>query len=225
MLCSRFLKPESGKKHGRFYNATERFFDGMFKAYEWSLKGVLRHRFAFLMINAAILLITAYMFMIISKGFLSNEDQGTIFTITEAPEGTSFEKMVEYQQQVADVLRDSPYVRAFFSSVGGGGAGTTGTNQGRMFMHLQPRGERPSSFEIIDELRPRLAGIPGVSAFMQDQPEIRIGGQLTKSLYQFTVQSPDIEELYKYVPLLEARMSEMPELKDVTSNLEIKNPR
>jgi HAE1 family hydrophobic/amphiphilic exporter-1 len=186
MLCSRFLKPESAKKHGRFYNATERFFDGMFKAYEWSLKGVLRHRFAFLMINAAILLITAYMFMIIPKGFLSNEDQGTIFTITEAPEGTSFEKMVEYQQQVADVLRDSPYVRAFFSSVGGGGAGTTGTNQGRMFMHLKPRGERPSSFEIIDELRPRLAEIPGVSAFMQDQPEIRIGGQLTKSLYQFT---------------------------------------
>jgi HAE1 family hydrophobic/amphiphilic exporter-1 len=225
MLCSRFLKPESGKKHGRFYNATERFFDGMFKAYEWSLKGVLRHRFAFLMINAAILLITAYMFMIIPKGFLSNEDQGTIFTITEAPEGTSFEKMVEYQQQVADVLRDSPYVRAFFSSVGGGGAGTTGTNQGRMFMHLKPRGERPSSFEIIDELRPRLAEIPGVSAFMQDQPEIRIGGQLTKSLYQFTVQSPDIEELYEYVPLLEARMSEMPELKDVTSNLEIKNPQ
>ncbi|MGH7892153.1 MAG: efflux RND transporter permease subunit, partial [Thermodesulfobacteriota bacterium] len=127
MLCSRFLKPESAKKHGRFYNATERFFDGMFKAYEWSLKGVLRHRFAFLMINAAILLITAYMFTIIPKGFLPNEDQGTIFTITEAPEGTSFEKMVEYQQQVADVLRDSPYVRAFFSSVGGGGAGTTGT--------------------------------------------------------------------------------------------------
>ncbi len=225
MLCSRFLKPESGKKHGRFYNATERFFDGMFKAYEWSLKGVLRHRFAFLMINAAILLITAYMFTIIPKGFLPNEDQGTIFTITEAPQGTSFEKMVEYQQQVADVLRESPYVRAFFSSVGGGGAGTTGTNQGRMFMHLKPRGERPSSFEIIDELRPRLAEIPGVSAFMQDQPEIRIGGQLTKSLYQFTVQSPDIEELYKYVPLLEARMSEMPELKDVTSNLEIKNPQ
>jgi HAE1 family hydrophobic/amphiphilic exporter-1 len=133
--------------------------------------------------------------------------------------------MVEYQQQVADVLRESPYVRAFFSAVGGGGAGTTGTNQGRMFMHLKPREERPSSFEIIDELRPRLAEIPGVSAFMQDLPEIRIGGQLTKSLYQFTVQSPDIEELYKYVPLLEARMSEMPEFKDVTSNLEIKNPQ
>jgi HAE1 family hydrophobic/amphiphilic exporter-1 len=225
MLCSRFLRSEKAQKHGRLYIVTEKYFDSMFRAYEWSLGRVLEYRKAFLLLNGLILIITALLFVKIPKGFLSNEDQGTIFTITEAPEGTSFEKMVEYQQQVADVLRESPYVRAFFSSVGGGGAGTTGTNQGRMFMHLTPREERPSSFEIIDELRPRLAEIPGVSAFMQDQPEIRIGGQLTKSLYQFTVQSPDIEELYKYVPLLEARMSEMPELKDVTSNLEIKNPQ
>jgi HAE1 family hydrophobic/amphiphilic exporter-1 len=225
MLCSRFLRSEKEQKHGRFYNVTEKYFDSMFRAYEWSLGRVLEHRKAFLLLNGLILIITALLFVKIPKGFLSNEDQGTIFTITEAPEGTSFEKMVEYQQQVADVLRESPYVRAFFSSVGGGGAGTTGTNQGRMFMHLAPREERPTSFEIIDELRPRLAEIPGVTAFMQDQPEIRIGGQLTKSLYQFTVQSPNIEELYKYVPLLEARMSEMPELKDVNSNLEIKNPQ
>ncbi|HVY55262.1 MAG TPA: efflux RND transporter permease subunit, partial [Thermodesulfobacteriota bacterium] len=97
--------------------------------------------------------------------------------------------------------------------------------QGRMLMNLIPRDERPSSFDIIDELRPRLAEIPGVTAFMQDQPEIRIGGQFSKSLYQFTVQSPDTEELYKYVPVLEAKMNEMPELKDVTSNLEIENPQ
>lgn len=224
MLCSRFLKPESGRKHGRLYNAVERFFDGMYNVYEWSLGLVLRHRFAFLMLNALILVITVYLFMIIPKGFLPNEDQGTIFTITEAPQGTSFDKMVEYQQQVADVMISSPYVYTFFSRVGGGG-GTTGTNQGRMFMRLVPRDERPSSFEIIDELRPKLAELPGVSAFMQDQPEIRIGGQLTKSLYQFTIQSPDMEELYEYVPILEARMSELPELKDVTSDLEIANPQ
>jgi HAE1 family hydrophobic/amphiphilic exporter-1 len=225
MLCSRFLKPESVKKHGRLYNTAERFFDGMFRAYEWSLRRVLQHRFAFLLVNAVILLVTAYLFMIIPKGFLPNEDQGTIFTITEAPQGTSFEKMVEYQTQISDIFRENPYVRAFYSAIGGGGGGTTGTNQGRMFMNLIPREDRPSSFEIIDELRPTLAEIPGVTAFMQDQPEIRIGGQFSKSLYQFTVQSPDVEELYKYVPILEARMNEMPELKDVTSNLEIKDPQ
>jgi len=224
MLCSRFLKPETGKKHGRLYNAVERFFDGMFKAYEWSLGLVLKHRFAFLMVNIAILLITAYLFMIIPKGFLPNEDQGNIFAITEAPQGTSFEKMVEYQRQVADVLVASPYVATFFSRIGGGG-GTTGTNQGRMLMRLTPRDERPSSFDIIDELRPKLAELPGVNSFLQDQPEIRIGGQLTKSLYQFTVQSPDMEELYEYVPILEARMKELPELEDVTSDLEIANPQ
>ena len=224
MLCSRFLKPESGRKHGRLYNAVERFFDGMFKIYERSLGLVLKHRFAFLMVNIAILLITAYLFTIIPKGFLPNEDQGNIFTMTEAPQGTSFEKMVEYQQQVADILIASPYVATFFSRIGGGG-GTTGTNQGRMLMRLTPRDERPSSFDIIDELRPKLAELPGVSSFMQDQPEIRIGGQLTKSLYQFTIQSPDMEELYEYVPMLEARMKELPELKDVTSDLEIANPQ
>lgn len=224
MLCSRFLKPESGRKHGRLYNAVERFFDGMFKTYERSLGLVLKHRFAFLMVNIAILLITAYLFTIIPKGFLPNEDQGNIFTMTEAPQGTSFEKMVEYQQQVADILIASPYVATFFSRIGGGG-GTTGTNQGRMLMRLAPRDERPSSFDIIDELRPKLAELPGVNSFMQDQPEIRIGGQLTKSLYQFTIQSPDMEELYEYVPILEARMKELPELKDVTSDLEIANPQ
>jgi HAE1 family hydrophobic/amphiphilic exporter-1 len=224
MLCSRFLKPESGRKHGRLYNSVERFFDGMFNVYKWSLGLVLKHRFAFLMLNILILIVTAYLFMIIPKGFLPNEDQGTIFTITEAPQGTSFDKMVEYQQQVADVMISSPYVYTFFSRVGGGG-GTTGTNQGRMFMRLIPRDERPSSFDIIDELRPKLAELPGVNSFMQDQPEIRIGGQLTKSLYQFTIQSPDMEELYEYVPILEARMGELPELKDVTSDLEIANPQ
>jgi len=224
MLCSRFLKPESGRKHGRLYNAVERFFDGMFNVYERSLKLVLKHRLAFLMLNIFILVVTAYLFMIIPKGFLPNEDQGTIFTMTEATQGTSFEKMAEYQQQVADVVMSSPYVYSFFSRIGGGG-GTTGTNQGRMFMRLVPRDERPSSFEIIDELRPKLAELPGVSSFMQDQPEIRIGGQLTKSLYQFTIQSPDMEELYEYVPILEARMKELPELKDVTSDLEIANPQ
>lgn len=224
MLCSRFLKPESGKKHGRLYNAVERFFDGMFGAYEWSLGLVLKHRFMFLMLNVLILVVTVYLFVIIPKGFLPNEDQGSIFTMTEAPQGTSFEKMVEYQRQVSDVIMESPYIDRFFSRVGGGG-GTTGTNQGRMFLRLVPRDERPSSFEIIDELRPKLAEIPGVSAFMQDQPEIRIGGQLTKSLYQFTIQSPDMEELYEYVPILESKMSELPELKDVTSDLEIANPQ
>lgn len=225
MLCSRFLRSEKEQKHGRLYNVTERYFDAMFRAYEWSLARVLEHRKAFLLVNGLILVLTGFLFVEIPKGFLPNEDQGTIFTITEAPQGTSFDKMMEYQTAVADVVRKSPYIDAFFSSIGSGGPGTTGLNQGRMFFHLIPREKRPSSEEIIEELRPKLADVPGVMAFMQDLPEIRLGGQLTKSLYQFTVQSPDLEELYKYAPILEEKMRAMPELQDVTSDLEIKNPQ
>lgn len=225
MLCSRFLRSEKEQKHGRFYNVTEKYFDTIFNAYEWSLRRVLDHRKAFLLLNGAVLVITGFLFVKIPKGFLPNEDQGTIFTITEAPQGTSFDKMVEYQTAIADVVRKSPYVDAFFSAIGSGGTGTSGLNQGRMFFHLIPRSERPSSFEIIEELRPKLAEVPGVTAFMQDLPEIRLGGQLTKSLYQFTVQSPDLEELYKYAPMLEDKMRAMPEIQDVTSDLELKNPQ
>jgi hydrophobic/amphiphilic exporter-1 (mainly G- bacteria), HAE1 family len=225
MLCSRFLRSEKETKHGHLYNVTEKYFDAMFRAYEWSLKRVLNHRLAFLALNGVILIITAYLFVKIPKGFLPNEDQGTIFTITEAPQGTSFDKMVEYQKAVADVVRKSPYVDAFFSAIGSGGSGTTGLNQGRMFFHLIPLDKRPSSGEIIQELRPKLAEVPGVMAYMQDLPEIRLGGQLTKSLYQFTIESPDLDELYKYAPMLEEKMQAMPELQDVTSDLEIKNPQ
>ncbi len=225
MLCSRFLRSEKEKTHGRLYNVTERYFDSMFRAYEWSLTRVLEHRRAFLLLNGVILIFTAFLFVKIPKGFLPNEDQGTIFAITEAAQGTSFDKMKEYQMAVADEARKSPYVDAFFSAIGSGGSGTSGLNQGRMFFHLVPRSKRPSSSEIIEELRPKLAEVPGVTAYLQDPPEIRLGGQLSKSLYQFTVQSPDLEELYKYAPILEEKMRGMPELQDVTSDLEIKNPQ
>src|SRR6185295_7519351 len=98
-------------------------------------------------------------------------------------------------------------------------------NQGRIFMHLRPRGERPHADVIIARLRPQLAQVPGVRAFMQVPPTVRIGGQLTKSLYQFTLQSPDLDELYRQAPALEAELRKLPALQDVTSDLQIKNPQ
>lgn len=223
MLSSRFLKPPYEEKHGRFYNVTERFFDGMFKAYDRSLKFVLRHRAATMAVNGVILLITAYLFVSIPKGFLPNEDQGAIFAQTESSQGTSFDEMSKLQQAAADVVRENPHVEAFFSRVGSGG-GASGSNQGSMFVRLAPLSERPSSEEIIEHLRPKLASIPGIMVFMQDPPEIRIGGRLTKSLYQYTLQSFDTGELYRYAPILEAKLAELPELQDVTSDLKIENP-
>lgn len=225
MLCSRFLRPPSEGERGRFYNVTERFFDRMLKGYEWSLKRVLRHRLATLVVSGIILVITWYLFGMTPKGFIPDEDRSVIFAITEAPQGTSFDKMVRLQQAVADIVQKDPNVVEFYSSVGTSSIATS-SNQGVMFFHLIPRSERHKSVEqVIEELRPKLSKVPGINVFMQNPPVIRVGGQLTKSLYQFTLQGPDTDELYHYVPILEAKMRALPELQDVTSDLQIKNPQ
>ena len=132
--------------------------------------------------------------------------------------------MVRQQQAVAALVAQNPYVDNFFSSVGAGGPNLAG-NTGRVFIRLMPRDRRPSADEIVQGLRPKLSSVPGIKVFVQILPPIRIGGMLTKSLYQFTLQSPDIKELYHYAPILEAKMREVPGMVDVTSDLQIKNPQ
>lgn len=225
MLCSRFLRPPSEKKHGRLYLIIENFFNTLLKGYDRSLKLALQYRLTTMIVSGIILLATGYFFVTNPKGFLPNEDQGQIFSITEAQQGISFDKMRQLQQAVADIVHKDPNVRDFYSSVGGSGAASS-SNQGVLFIHLKSgAGRRLSSAEVIDELRQKLAVIPGIRVFMQDPPEIRIGGRLTKSLYQFTLQSPDMEELYHYAPILEAEMQKLPMLQDVTSDLQVMNPQ
>ena len=171
-----------------------------------------------------LLILTAVLFGGIPKGFLPNEDQGSIFAFTEAAEGISFDAMMQQQKAVAAVVSKNPYVDNFFSSMGAGGPNVAG-NTGRIFIRLIPRSKRPSAEEFIQQLRPQFAQIPGIQVYPQILPSIRIGGMLTKGLYQFTLQSPDIDELYRYAPLLEAKMRSLPGLLDVNSDLQIKNPQ
>jgi HAE1 family hydrophobic/amphiphilic exporter-1 len=223
MLSSRFIRPASEEVHGRFYRMSEHLFNGMNIIYDRSLKWVLTHRVITISIAGIVLLATAYLFVVIPKGFLPNEDQGTILVFTESQQGTSYDQMVRLQQEVADVIRRDPNVWHFYSSVGGRNL-TAGLNQGIMFIHLKP--DRHVRVEqVIEELRPKIAEIPGIKVYMQDPPEIRVGGQLTKSLYQFTLQSPDTGQLYQSAGILEDRLRELPELEDVTSDLQIKNPQ
>jgi HAE1 family hydrophobic/amphiphilic exporter-1 len=225
MLCSRFLRPHGAERHGRFYMLLEYFFDRMLGAYEWSLKIVLRHRLATMAATGVTLIVTLYMFVIIPKGFLPSEDTGQIFAFTEAQQGISFDSMVKHQQALAGVVIQDPNVDAFMSSVGAGGVSTT-SNAGRIFIRLKPRSERRlSADEVIEELKIKVFKITGIQMFLQNLPPIRIGGQLTKSQYQYTLQSPDIEELYKYSAVLEAKLREVPQLQDVNSDLQIKNPQ
>jgi HAE1 family hydrophobic/amphiphilic exporter-1 len=225
MLSSRFLRPPKEKKQSRLYETSERFFEGMLHAYRSSLRFVLDHSLSTMVISTLILIVTVILFMRFSYGFLPSEDIGQIFGITEAAQGISFESMKQHQLAVMDVVRQDPNVDSFSSAAGAGGPSATG-NLGRIFVTLKPRSERKlNADEIIQELRPKLAKIPGIQVFLQNPPPIRFGGYLTKGQYQFTLQSPEIKELYEYAPKLEARLREIPGLQDVNSDLQIKNPQ
>jgi HAE1 family hydrophobic/amphiphilic exporter-1 len=225
MLCSRFLRPAHSEHHTRIYDVSERWFDGILRGYDRSLKIVLEHRFATLVVSGLIFVVTIFLFVIIPKGFLPSEDTGQIFGFSEAAQGISFDSMKEHQQRVAAIVRQDPNVGSFMAGVGPVGT-LVGTNTGRVFIRLKPRAERSlNADQVIQELRPKLAQIPGIRVFLQNPPPIRIGGTLTKSQYQFTLQSPNTKDLYDYAPLLEAKLRELPMLQDVTSDLQIKNPQ
>jgi HAE1 family hydrophobic/amphiphilic exporter-1 len=225
MLCSRFLHPPATEKHGRLYVVSERVFSAMLNAYKWSLKGVLDHRLTTIIISALLLGVTIFLFIIMPKGFLPSEDTGQIFGFTEAAQGISFVDMVRHQKTVAAVIQQDQNVDSFMSSAGAVGI-SLATNTGRVFVRLKPRSlRRLSADEVIQELRPKFATVPGIQVFLQNVPPIRIGGMLTKSQYQFTLQGPDTEELYRYASILEAKMRELPGFQDVTSDLQIKNPQ
>ena len=224
MLCSRFLKPQAEQRHGRFYAASERVFERALALYERTLQSVLRHPRLTLAVSAALLVVTGVLFHVMPTGFLPSDDLGQIFAITEAQQGISFESMAEHQQAVARIIGADPNVEAYMSTIGASGPNAT-ANSGRVFARLKPRAQRSlSADEVIEELRPKLAQVPGIRAFVQNPPPIRIGGSLTKSLYQFTLQGPDTDELYRVAPQLEQRLKALPGLQDVTTDLQIRNP-
>jgi HAE1 family hydrophobic/amphiphilic exporter-1 len=224
MLCSRFLRSTEHQRHGYFYRKTEAVFDAMRNGYDWSLKKVMAHPLITLLLSFAILGATVWLFIAIPKGFLPSEDQGQLFAFTEGIQGISFEDMVRHQKEAARIVGESPYVANYMSTVGGGGVNAA-LNSGRIFARLTDRNTRPHVDKIIEELRPKLMQIPGINVYLQNLPPIRIGGQLTKSQYQITLQSPDTAELYQYAPQVEQRLRALPQLQDVTSDLQVKNPQ
>jgi HAE1 family hydrophobic/amphiphilic exporter-1 len=226
MLCSRFLRPPAEERHGRLYAASERFFEGLLRLYERSLQWVLHHRPGTMVVSLVILVATGYLFVRVPKGFIPDEDQGAIFGITEAVQGASFDEMTRLQRAVAEIVRVDPRVDTLFTTVISSNAAAGSTpNQGRMFIHVRPRSQRPSITEMLQEFRRKLSVIPGLRVFLQQMPTIRIGGQLTKSTYQFTLQSPNTQELYDASQRFEGSLRQLGELQDVTSDLQIKNPQ
>ncbi len=225
MLCSRFVRPPAAERHGKAYAATERFFHAWLKGYDWSLRGVLRHRFATLMVSIVLVAVTLYVFIQIPKGFLSSEDSGLVVGFTQAAQGISIDAMRAHQQAVTAIVQQDPNMSDVFSLAGAGFAGFA-SNSGIFFCHLKPHPERSmSTDEVINALRPKLFSVPGILAFMQNPPPIQIGGRLTKSPYQFTLQGTDTQELYRASEELLGRMSRIPGLLDVTTDLQVANPQ
>jgi len=223
MLCSRFLRPASARQN-IFQRGLERGFDGMRAVYSWTLIRVLRHRLATLVLAAGTVVATVYLYRMVPMGFIPSQDTGQLSGSTEAPQDISFDAMVQRQQEVAAIVAADPDVDAYTSSVGQGGGASSG-NQGRLFIRLKDRAMRLATpEEIIERLRPKLNAVPGMRTFLQNPPLIRIGGMTSRSLYQYTLQSPDIAELYRAGGDFEKRMRGVPGLTDVNSDLQISSP-
>ncbi len=220
MLCSRFLRRPKQHKVGWL-------FRHMLAVYEVSLRWVLLHRPIMAGIFFVVLAVTGYLYVKIPKGFIPDQDIDQMFVNTEAAQGTSFKEMTALQMKVNEVLRQDPNIEGFNSSVGGTSfSGLNGANQGRMYIQLLPRAQRQlSSAEIAEELRPKITNFPGVRVYMTLPPIIRIGTRFSKSSYDLTIQGPDTADLFVQSEKLEKEIAKLPAVTDVTTDLQLKNPR
>jgi len=228
MLCSRFLRAHhESHSQGWFYRITERFFQGMLSLYDSTLKFVLRHRPAMMVSFVLVLSATGYMFVTIPKGFIPDQDTDQLNVITESQQGTSFYQMAEYEKKIAELVANDPNVDSLMASVGGTTASNMGgPNYGQLVVHLKPRTQRQLGVnDIIKELRPQLSAFPGVRSYLLNPPTIQIGGQVTKSLYQFSMQTPDKKELYEQTQRLATLVEELPGVEDVTTDVAVSTPQ
>ena len=223
MLCSRFLRAASLHAKGRFARFMERQFDRLYHLYEWSLGHVLRHRAAMVVVFMAVLVATIEMYAVVPKGFIPDQDNDSLNVNVQAAQGTSYYEMVGNVSRIAAILNANPYVDTFFASTGGGFGSM---NQARFNLQLLPRRQRPlSASEIAQQIRPQLLRFPGFRAFVSLPPAIQIGGRMGNSAYQLTVQSADTAALYDWAPRLEAAIAQLPEVQDVSDDMQMKSPR
>jgi len=218
MLCSRFLKAPHAIRHGQFYNAMEKGFDGWLRGYSWSLRQTIRFKGTTMVVSGLVLAGTVYLFTIIPMGFIPSVDTGQLSGQIETIQGLGFEATVARVKDVMNLLARDPNIAGYTANVSGSG--------GRLNVDLKPRGQRALDADrVIEDLRPKFARIPGIRVFLTNPPAIRIGGMMTRSQYQYALQDPDTDELYRAAPRFEAALRTVEGLEDVTSDLQIRNPQ
>jgi HAE1 family hydrophobic/amphiphilic exporter-1 len=219
MMCSRFVHSEKEKKHGKIYNVFERFFDRVRGGYDRMLQIVMRHRGVTMLMSLAIFIATAILFYVIPKGFFPDEDTGRIAITTEAAQDISYDAMREHQLAAMKIVGADPNIDGFISFIGGGTL-----NNGRMFLRLKDK-RKLNANQIIQELRPKFAQMPGMNVYLRNPPIIPIGGMQSKGLYQYSLQDTDVKELFHWAPLLTDKLAHEPGFQDVTTDLQIAAPQ
>jgi HAE1 family hydrophobic/amphiphilic exporter-1 len=224
MLGSRFLRIDHKARHGLLYRALESGFDGMARVYEYTLKAVLHRQFATIVFALALLGGTFWLFFTMPTGFIPSQDSGFVFGATLASQDISFDSMVKHQTAAMKILQKDPNAVNVGSFLEVGQFLPT-PNSGVVFMTLKPRSERALSVDqVLEELRGKLFSVPGMLVFLQNPPPITISGQVTNSLYQMTLQSANLHEIYDWAPRLAMKMRTLPGFLDVNSNLQISSP-
>ena len=223
MMASLVLKNPREVRHNRVYEASERAFDAVIRGYERILKLSLRHRGIVMLLNVALIGVSAWLFIVMPKGFFPQEDTGLIFAFTQADQDISFSGMAERQQAAAKVILADSAVATFGSLIGG--ASSSGMNTGRMFIVLKPLSQRSATADqVIARLRPKLAAVPGVSTFLQSIQNIQVGGRLARTQYQYTLQDTSLDELNQWAPKMLAKLQSLKSLQDVASDQQTGSP-
>jgi hydrophobic/amphiphilic exporter-1 (mainly G- bacteria), HAE1 family len=226
MLCARVLRahrPE-GEKQFFLLRIFERFFERMLSTYQWTLDRVLAFKSVMLAVTIATFFATIVLYVVVPKGFFPTEDTGYVIGITEGATDISFPALSDLQRKVADVVRADPAVAYVNSTVGTGGPNSVG-NSGRMLVALKPRKERDNLQTILARLRQTANVVPGIAIYFQPIQNINLGGRLAKSQYQYTLQSNDTASLYRVAPEMREKVSRIPGLLDVTTDLYVTNPQ
>jgi hydrophobic/amphiphilic exporter-1 (mainly G- bacteria), HAE1 family len=216
MLSAHILSARKSAAGAQFTSALESGFQKLLGLYKRALQFVLRHRFATLILTVVLLVASVYVYIIAPKGFFPVEDTGFVWVNTEAAQDISYDAMLAKQKRAAELALENPAVVSVFSSVGGGTV-----NTGRMMFGLKPRGERPPVFDVIQQLRKELGEVESFRAYMQPIQNIQIGGRTSNSLYQYTLQSSDLDELYRWSQKLLDKISVDPLFQDVTSDMRL----
>jgi multidrug efflux pump len=218
MMCSRLLKSTHGQKQSRFYEVSERAFERTIAFYGRTLKWVLKHQFATLLVAAATLVLTVILYVIVPKGFFPVQDTGIIQGISEASQSISFPAMAQRQQQLVHTILQDPAVESVSSFIGIDGTNTT-LNSGRIQINLKPLEQRRmNASDVIRRLQPQLEKVDGITLYMQPVQDLTVEDRVSRTQYQYTLEDPDLQELNYWTAKLMAKLSAIPELRDLATD-------